>query len=232
MISRLEALLNYWPLALVGLAAIGILITLAVPSLRKVAADIVRRRMWQLIGLVLTGIAISLGYLAISTTYDWYRMRSWAPATATLTSANAGYSSSSTRPHALHRRRERQRGSSIKVTATYRYEFNGARYVNDRVAIISGLSDNIGDFQADLGQWLVSSHRHGAPIEIWVDPEHPEHAVINRDLRWGLLLMLFPFVAFFGFLGLSMLFSRPGNSNPDGFKSWAKSHTATDRLHT
>lgn len=144
-------------------------------------------------GLVFAGVGI--GFLAISivpTLYDWHRMRAWQAVEAELLAADL----------VVH---DGSDSTTYEATATYRYRFDGRDYTGTRVAINRG-SDNIGDFQPALGRRLEDALQQRRGISIWVDPGDPSRAVINRDLRWGLLGFKLIFVLLFGGAGIGVLF--------------------------
>jgi hypothetical protein len=95
--------------------------------------------------------------------------------------------------------------TTYETTATYRYNYSGRDYTSDRVAIGSG-ADNIGDFQRDLYWRLRTAQESGSPVTAYVDPANPSDAVLNRDLRWGLLVFKGMFALVFGIVGFGLLF--------------------------
>ena len=95
--------------------------------------------------------------------------------------------------------------TTYETTATYRYEYAGQDYTGTRVAIGSG-ADNLGDFQRDLYWQLRSAQDSGTPITAYVDPQNPASAVLNRELRYGLVLFKGIFVLLFGGVGFGLLF--------------------------
>ena len=95
--------------------------------------------------------------------------------------------------------------TTYQTTATYRYEYAGRTYNNNRVAIDSG-SDNIGDFQQQLYYELRAAHERGATVTAYVDPAKPANAVLNRELRFGMLALKGVFAFVFGGVGFGLLF--------------------------
>lgn len=146
-----------------------------------------------LFGLIFAGIGAGFLFISvIPTLHDWQQMKSWQAVEAELLAANlvTNHSSDST---------------TYSATASYRYQYNGRMFSSSRVAINSG-SDNIGDFQYHLGRRLERDLQEKRAIQIWVDPDNPGNAVINRDLRLGLLGFKLIFVLVFGGFGLGVLF--------------------------
>jgi hypothetical protein len=95
--------------------------------------------------------------------------------------------------------------TTYQTTATYRYEYAGRTYDNHRVAIDTG-SDNIGDFQQRLYYELRAAHERGATVTAYVDPAKPANAVLNRELRFGMLALKGVFAFVFGGVGFGLLF--------------------------
>jgi hypothetical protein len=149
---------------------------------------------WAMALFALPFAAVGVGMLlfgVLPTLYDWGRMQSWQPVSATLVSA----------------RLETSRGSkstTYSVSASYRYQVAGRDYQGQRVAIGSG-ADNIGDFQEQLGERLEAAQRQGQPVQAWVNPSNPREAVLDRSLRPGMQLFKMLFVVLFGGVGLGML---------------------------
>ena len=150
--------------------------------------------LWVMGLFALPFAAVGVGMLLLSvlpTLYDWSRMQFWQPVNATLLAASLNSSRSS-------------KSTSYHVTARYRYEVAGRAYEGERVAI-SGGGDNVGDFQEALGERLEQALRAGQPVQVWVNPSHPEDAVIDRSLRPGLLAFKMVFVVLFGGVGVGLL---------------------------
>lgn len=108
--------------------------------------------------------------------------------------------------------------TTYRAFARYRYDFNGSTFESDRVAIAGG-ADNIGSFQNQLGSRLRSTFNRGDPVRIYVDPNAPSEAVIDRSIRWGLILFKSVFVLLFGGVGFGLciyLLKTPARSSDGG----------------
>ena len=128
---------------------------------------------------------------SISTAFiDVVRMDNWLQVEAQLLSA--GYTTHS--------------GESItyEAYANYAYHVDGRRYTSDRVSVFGG-SDNIGDYQQDLGRNLGAAHSRGESILVYVNPNDPNEAIIDRGIRWGMVGFRSIFVFVFGGVGLGLL---------------------------
>jgi hypothetical protein len=122
---------------------------------------------------------------------DAMQMASWQQTQGSLISAKLSHHSSDD-------------STTYKAEARYRYRVNGVEYSGERVAIHSG-SDNIGDFQQQLGRQLERLHRNQTPVPVYYNPSDPNQAVINRDIRWSMIGFNAIFIVVFGGSGLGMI---------------------------
>jgi hypothetical protein len=153
------------------------------------------QRNWLLALFGLPFFCVGAGFLLLSivpTLHDASRMASWPEAQGALLRAQ------------LISKRSKQ-SMTYRVEAEYRYNVDGRDYRGSRVAIGSA-ADNVGDFQQALGKRLEQAYRAGQPVSVWYDPDNPADAVLNRDLRWGLLGFKALFVALFGGIGLALMY--------------------------
>lgn len=136
------------------------------------------------------GGVVALGWAGL-TLLDWRETRSWVAVSAEIESVEL----------------EEHHGddsTTYETTATYRYDYAGQTYSGNRVAIDSG-ADNIGDFQRRLYRELESAHESRREVTAYVDPEEPSRAVLNRELRAGLLAVKAIFGLVFSFVGFGLL---------------------------
>lgn len=139
--------------------------------------------------------ASGIGMLLLSvlpTLYDWSRMQFWQPVDATLLQAQLVTSRGS-------------KSTTYRATAHYRFEWAGQPVQGQRAAI-SERSDNIGDFQQQLGWRLERAFKTGRSVPVWVNPSNPHESIIDRSLRPGLLAFKMVFVVMFGGFGVGLLF--------------------------
>lgn len=88
--------------------------------------------------------------------------------------------------------------------ATYTYTYQGQSYVGHRVSLTSS-ADNIGDYQQNTGRRLSHALARGETIFVYVDPDNPSNAIIDRGIRWGLIGFQSIFLFVFGGVGLGLL---------------------------
>lgn len=153
------------------------------------------QRSWLLALFGLPFFCVGAGFLLLSvvpTLYEGARMASWPETPGTLLQARLVTSHSS-------------KSTTYQAESEYRYTVGGHDYRGSRVAIGSG-ADNVGDFQQSLGNRLENAYRIGQTVSVWYDPENPNNAVLNRDVRWGMLGFKLIFVIVFGGVGFGLIY--------------------------
>jgi hypothetical protein len=162
-----------------------------------------------------------LSQTAIPTWQSWQAMKSWQPAYAQLLSAS---------------------GAENETRANYRYEFGGRTFQSSRV-YVADFKDNIGNYHTDMIRLLRGYQQNGQPLPIWVNPNAPDQAVIDRDMRWGLFALMTAFCSVFIFIGLAVIYYsirgadkqarvpqpslEPDISNWQSHKGWESSKIAS-----
>ncbi len=149
------------------------------------------RILGTLFALPFFGVGVWMAWSIGNIFHDSWQMRSWQPVEAILTSA--GYTTS-----------RGDDSDTWEAYAEYSYRFNGQAWVGYRVTIDSG-SDNIGDYQRDIGSQLSGAMARGEAITVWVDPNDPQASIIDRNVRWAIIGFKSIFVLLFGGVGLGLL---------------------------
>lgn len=144
-----------------------------------------------LFALPFFGVGVWMAYSISSNVIDASKMKQWEPVQATL--QQAGYESHSG-----------DDSTTYEAYAQYMYDFGGRRYTGTRVAIAGG-ADNIGDYQMDLGRRLSQTMSRGNTVTVYVNPDNPSAAVIDRSVRWGLMGFKSIFLFVFGGVGLGLI---------------------------
>jgi len=147
---------------------------------------------FMLFSLPFAGVGVGALVWGASDVLAWQRMSAWTAVPANLLTVEL-------------EEHDGDDSTTYETTATYRYEYEGQEQNGTRVAIGSG-ADNLGDFQRKLYWQLRSAQERGEPVTAYVDPQNPASAVLNRELRYGLLLFKGIFVLLFGGVGFGMLF--------------------------
>jgi hypothetical protein len=127
------------------------------------------------VGIGLAGLVLG----AASTLQQWHQMRHWQPVDAQLIDVVIEHSSDGQK----------------RVTANYRYTIDGREHQGSRAAVPTAL-DNADTYNTRLASELTAALRENRRVSAWVDPADHRRAVLNRDMRWELLL---------GKLGLSLI---------------------------
>lgn len=156
---------------------------------------------------------------------DWHAAKHWEPVPATLLSA--GLETRATRD-----------GTTCEAVARYRYRYGGRERIGERVSL-AAWGDDIGDFQRRLASELERAEARGDPVTVYVNPADPAQAVINRDLRFGLVAVYLLFVLLMPVTGVGLLavarnertdFRDPGIVPPDqpwlARRAWASPSVA------
>jgi hypothetical protein len=153
----------------------------------------------MLFALPFAGVGVGALVWGASDVLAWQRMSAWTAVSANLLTVNL-------------EEHDGDDSTTYETTATYRYNVAGQDYTSTRVAIGSG-ADNLGDFQRDIYWQLRSAQDSGTPVMAYVDPQNPASAVLNRDLRYGLVVFKGIFVLLFGGVGFGMLFGARHGGN-------------------
>ena len=99
-------------------------------------------------------------------------------------------------------------GVTTSTVVRYDYQVGGESFTGSRIAIFK----QTGDFYEQLS----AAFRSGAPIPVFIDPQHPHYAVIDRAFSWWPFIVAIPFSLAFtviGFLILRHLFRTAATPN-------------------
>jgi len=143
-----------------------------------------------LFGMPFAGVGVLMMVLTFNAMSDWRAAKAWVEVPAELHSVNLNSYSD-------------EDGTTYSVEASYSYRFKGESYSGDRVGVFSG-ADNIGSFHHDLYDELSEAKQQGEAV-CFVDPDDPEEAILNRDMRWGMVLFYLLFLVTFGGVGFGMM---------------------------
>jgi hypothetical protein len=102
----------------------------------------------------------------------------------------------------------------VKVRATvtapkeYVYVFNGREYHGARLGLDPiDSTDNIDDWHDAMASHMSAAMAEKKPITVFVNPEAPAESVVDREVRWKLVLFLSIFALVFGGVGVGALFA-------------------------
>jgi len=165
------------------------------PSIPSLRSETNRYGAGCLMLFALPFAAVGVGAFVWSgwTLLEWRDASGWAEVPAELVAVE------------LEEHTDSEGDTTYETTATYRYELDGKRYTGTRVAIDTG-ADNIGRFQHRLYSDLRAAQQNRTPVAAYVDPDDPNRAVLNRELRPGLFALKGIFAMVFGGVGFGLLF--------------------------
>jgi hypothetical protein len=120
-----------------------------------------------------------------------WQMRRWIEVPATVVYNDLEFDSGGGR-----------RSGSARARILYRYEIDGREYLSNRTTVLEAYSGR----RSTGPRAVVRSHPPGTPIHVFVSPDQPWRAVMDRNLgASGLILLIpLPFLAL-GFLGVARL---------------------------
>lgn len=106
----------------------------------------------------------------------------------------------------------------------YRYTVDGKRYSGDRLGTNGlGGTDDLDGWYDDLEAWLGDAKAAGKPITVFVNPDNPSESMVDREIRWRLMVFLTPFALGFGGLGVVALWMMVRTLFPDAPPAKGKS---------
>ncbi|WP_028103524.1 DUF3592 domain-containing protein [Pseudoduganella violaceinigra] len=118
----------------------------------------------------------------------------------------------------LVKRVARKGGPSYWTKASFQYTVNGRQFTGGRASYYDS-PELPGGFQDQLRHRLEDARQRQLPVDIWLDPDHPEQAVYDRTLCWDSALWQLPLAILFPAVGFGALAAiihiwRPGRSKP------------------
>jgi len=128
----------------------------------------------------------------VANLYESDEIKLWETTNATLISTKLAYSHSDD-------------STSYQAQAHYQYKVNGQVYNHDRVSLYSGF-DNIGSYQEKMAQILAQKLDNQQKITIYYNPDNPQNAIIDPEIRWEMMLFTGIFCVIFGGVGLLVMF--------------------------
>jgi hypothetical protein len=140
-------------------------------------------------GLVFGVVFAGAGFMvlletSVSTYTNWQTMQNWQVLNATLLEV---------------------KGNDSDTKARYSYQVANKSYQSERV-YIAEFTDNFGSYHKDLQKKLKQNQRNRQEIQIWVGPNNPANAVIDKEMRWGLFAIMTAFSSVFIVIGLAIIY--------------------------
>lgn len=146
--------------------------------------------------LPFTAAAVFVWYMVGLAAVEAWEARDWVKIKADVVSADLSS-------------RTGRSSTTWRAVGTYRYEFGGRTYESSRLGVgeFGSGGDNIGDWQEEMASYLRQARDEKRPIMAWVNPDDPAQAVVDRDVRWGMMALLLPFAVLFAAIGLGGLYA-------------------------
>ena len=86
---------------------------------------------------------------------------------------------------------------------SYRYRYNGVDFHGERLgANPIGGTDDIDSWHDDMNAMLAQAQAGEKPLMVWVNPAQPSESMVDREIRWKLVLFIIPFALGFGGVGV------------------------------
>jgi hypothetical protein len=102
----------------------------------------------------------------------------------------------------------------------YTYTIGGREYRGSRLgAMPFGGSSDVDSWDGDIHDYLSTAISEKKPISVFVNPDNPAESMVDRTIRWKLLVFFLPFALGFGGVGVGamwMMFRTlvPATSSP------------------
>jgi hypothetical protein len=127
-------------------------------------------------------LAGGLGFLGISglagTIYDGWRAKDWVKVRAELIRVDG-------------------------TDASYAYTWEGRKLTSSRVGSLRFRgSSEVDDWDDRIADALATAYAEKMPVTAWVNPDEPSEAMLDREVRWMLILVLMPFSIGIAALGI------------------------------
>jgi hypothetical protein len=118
-------------------------------------------------------VGAAMTWVAASTIHNVYRASDWVKVRAEVVWSELAKSS-------------RPRGS-------YLYEHGGQSYESDRLGFGNVGMGIVDEWPAEMHYYLSLARAEKRPIMVWMNPDKPAEAVVDRELRAGTVLLVLPF---------------------------------------
>ncbi len=93
--------------------------------------------------------------------------------------------------------------ADVTGPTSYRYTFDGRTYEGSRLgALRFGGTTIVDDLDDRLAAALAENRAAKRPITVFVNPDDPSQALVDRSIRWPLMIFLAPFALAFVGVGL------------------------------
>lgn len=146
-----------------------------------------------LVGYILFAAAGVLSVLPIRACLSWYWARSWIVSSATILSTDLEVTVAA---------RSRGRSMSTRsVVAEYSYVWNGDEFRGTTVSPFNSIEGSA-DYKKRMAMSLADAFQSRRQVLCYVNPAHPDQAVLFREFRWSVVLV---------YMSLSIVFWKFGS---------------------
>lgn len=145
--------------------------------------------------LVFGGIGVAACWVIATTIRDAHDAQDWVKVRAEVASTNMALA-------------DVKPSVPGKAAGIYRYKIGEKEYTGSRLSsmTIPG-EDPFSDWQDAMQAFLQSASDEKRTITVNVNPDNPTIAMVDRDLRWGMLGFLAPFALVFTLIGLGCAYA-------------------------
>ncbi len=149
-----------------------------------------------------------------------FAVRDWVQAEAQIETAD------------LKSHRGSKGSRTYQATTTYRYTFGNRQFSGSRIGLSDKGSDNIGNWHQQWFERLNQAKENEQKLTVWVNPNQPEQALLDRNVRWPIAMFHLPFALLFSAVSLGatvvficLLFNRafPFGLNTKSRLEWSGS---------
>lgn len=123
--------------------------------------------------------------------YDAFQARSWQPVQATIINVEQVISHGDD-------------STTYGVNGSFQYQYAGRTYTSSQLNFYTG-TDNIGSYQQNFYYRLKQAKDNNRLVTAYVNPDSPNQAVLDKDIRWGMLGFQSIFLFVFGGVGLGIM---------------------------
>ncbi len=144
-----------------------------------------------LFGLPFLGIGVFMGYRTGAMLWRWSEAKGWEDVPAVI-------------EHVELETHHGDDSTTYEVVCRYRYRFSGEEHTGEEVGLVPG-ADNLGSWHERTHARLRAAYERGEAVTCYVDPGRPGRALLDRELRWGLMGFHLIFVVCFGGVGAGLI---------------------------
>lgn len=136
-------------------------------------------------------VGVGIFLFGLASIYSSLQANDWQPVDATITRVEQVISRGDD-------------STTYGVNGAFQYQYEGQTYISSQLNFYTG-TDNIGSYQQDFYYRLKMAKENNRTVTAYVNPDNPSEAVIDKDIRWGMLGFHSIFLIVFGGIGLGIM---------------------------